>query len=176
MRLAPLPLALLLLLAVPLSAHADTVDVDFPDGWTVTNRPLPATGGRPLPGTRHTAMKRTPTAVEAAIELTEMPQASGLDGKLPIVIEAALDEIRTGAKSHGMTLACGPVEPATVAGHTGLRAECTIDKDGTTVVRQRLLLWNTATALYSLTYTASPATYDANAPAFTETLESIRTD
>ena len=147
------------------AARAET-SITFPPGWTITELPAPEVAGRTLEGGRRRAMLAGDNGRPAAvIELTTLP-AHVERAQLEQMVAIAEDTETVDYKKINLDNACTAPVKLTVAGEAALRADCTVQRSGTVLIQQVLVMWVSDSALSSLTYTAAPALYKLHMPEF----------
>ena len=159
------------------AAIAQDVPVTFPQGWAVTNLPVTSADGRKVAGgTSRAILSSQSGSALAAIEFTREPQPSGTMRD----VQEAANQMQAGAGDvygkAGLDFSCLPARPIQVAGTGGLDIQCNANRDGQTLVRQRIVMWSKPGMLTSLSYTSSAPEFAAHLDAFDQTLASVAAD
>lgn len=156
-------------------ARSETVQIDFPPGWTVTELVAPSVDGQPVPGGRRRAMLLGADGKpQAAIELTTMPQKADTAPVLATAMHIATSTASKLSQDAGLNDVCEEPKSLQVSGKAGLRTECTISRADKVILRQTLVLSITGDNTLSLSYSAPAGLFEADAALFEHALASLR--
>ena len=154
--------------------HATLTD---PAGWETQDLPAPVVDGRQVMGARHRALLLGAGGHPvAAMELTELPQTADHTADLPVMVQAAQEQATADFAQAGLANHCAAPQPMPVAGRTGLRLDCVVQRAGTAVIKQAVLFWLTPAGFYSLSLSAQPASFDRHLPDYERAVATARTE
>lgn len=147
----------------------------FPAGWAVADLPAAMPNGQRVDGgTRRAMLADTAGKFVAAIELTTLPQPPGRLWDKAAAMQTTQDAAGDVVRQNGLAYTCDASAPIRVAATDGLVAECQIQRAGSALVRQRIVVWSPPGMLSSLSYSTAIGSFAAHQAAFEQTLASIQ--
>lgn len=165
--------AVAIAVGMPGLAYAEHVTLQTPAAWTVTTLDAPETDGHPVKGARHRAMLPGPNGRPlAAIEVTELPQTSNQTGRLEAFMQQAVTQAAADFVSNHLEERCEGARSIRVAEQPALRTNCTVRRGEQPLLRQAIVMFVTPAGLYSISYSAGMAGYEAYEPIFEQALHS----
>ncbi|MDF3931070.1 DUF4946 domain-containing protein [Pseudomonas citronellolis] len=149
------------LLLVALCAAAGGVSaaglVEWPEGWQVTRSPA-AEGAEALSRERGVRLADDGSqAVVMEITRSRLARVEGVD--LQRVIAQMRKNLQIDFMQQGLLAACSKPQDASLGGLAGLELVCSISRNGTEVMKQKMQVALGKEAAYSLTFAAPSAHY-----------------
>lgn len=155
------------------AANAETIV--FPPGWTVADLPAAMPEGQRVDGgTRRAMLADAAGKFVAAIELTTLPQPPDRLWDKAAAMQTTQDAAGDVVRKAGLAYTCDAPAPMRVAEVDGLVAECQIQRSGSVLVRQRIVVWSRPGMLSALSYSSGTGNFSAHEAAFEQTLASIQ--
>jgi hypothetical protein len=144
-------------------AIAADAEVTWPQGWAIRDTPVPTTAsGQTFSGSNQLALKLNGEGAPlAAIALTSLVRRPDDSPHLDTEMQTMLTTVQSGYSAKGLKASCGATIKTTLGKLPALQSLCTARTGDVQSLEQVVIVGIGVRRVYSLSYTAPPAGFDA---------------